>query len=143
MTISQRAMDGLVAAVCDTQAGLEVANAINASSQLSSTEAGFLDGVTAGTAAASKALVLNSGGGIGTITSGTFTAANITTLTAETITFAAEAAEHGAGVIGTGVAPATYRHTEGGIIITDIKVDLEGLASKNTGDDVIGLAAGG
>lgn len=73
----------------------------------------------------------------------TFSEATITTLTAETISTSVESAEHGAGAIGTGVAPKTYRHTENGIIITEIKVDLEGLASKNTQDDVIGLAAGG
>jgi len=52
-------------------------------------------------------------------------------------------AEHGAGAIGTGVAPATYRYTENGIIITEIKVDLQGLASVATANDVIGLSAGG
>jgi len=56
---------------------------------------------------------------------------------------AAASAEHAAGVIGTGVAPVTYRRTENGLIITEIKVDLKGLASKNTANDVIGLAAGG
>ncbi len=64
-------------------------------------------------------------------------------LTVENIAVAAETAEHGAGAIGTGVAPATYRHTENGIIITEIKIDLEGLTSKNTANDAIGLAAGG
>ncbi len=52
-------------------------------------------------------------------------------------------AEHGAGAIGTGVAPATYRWTENGVIITQIKIDLEGLASVATANDVIGLSAGG
>lgn len=51
--------------------------------------------------------------------------------------------EHGPGVIGTGVAPATYRRTENGIIITEIKIDLKGLASVATANDVIGLASGG
>ena len=55
----------------------------------------------------------------------------------------AEATEHGAGAIGTGVAPATYRYSLNGTIITEIKVDLQGLASKDTADDVIGLSAGG
>jgi hypothetical protein len=71
------------------------------------------------------------------------TTGTITSLTVENVLVAAESAEHGAGAIGTGVAPATYRHTENGIIITEIKVDLEGLTSKNTADDAIGLAAGG
>jgi hypothetical protein len=54
---------------------------------------------------------------------------------------AAAAAEHGAGAIGTGVAPVTYRRTVGGVIITDTKIDLTGLASVATADDIIGLAA--
>jgi hypothetical protein len=49
----------------------------------------------------------------------------------------------GAGAIGTGVAPLTYRRVVNGEIITDIKVDLQGLASVATANDVIGLAAGG
>lgn len=54
-------------------------------------------------------------------------------------------AEHGAGVIGTGVAPATYRYTMGnGDIITEIQIDLTGLGCVGTAaEDVIGLAAGG
>lgn len=72
----------------------------------------------------------------------TATSASVTTLTVETVAVTVEAAEHGAGAIGTGVAPKTYRHTENGVIITEIKVDLEGLASVATANDVIGLAAG-
>lgn len=55
------------------------------------------------------------------------------------------AAEHGAGAIGTGVAPATYRwKQDDGTIITEIKVDLTGLACKgDAAKDAIGLAAGG
>jgi hypothetical protein len=52
----------------------------------------------------------------------------------------AVAAEHGAGAIGTGVAPATYRRNENGTIITEIKIDLTGLDSSGTTNDVIGLA---
>lgn len=56
---------------------------------------------------------------------------------------AVETAEHGAGLIGTAAVPKTYRWTENGVIITRFKIDLTGLASKNTANDVIGLAAGG
>lgn len=52
-------------------------------------------------------------------------------------------AEHGAGVIGTGATPVTRRWTENGVIVTQIKIDLQGLASVATANDVIGLAAGG
>jgi len=64
-------------------------------------------------------------------------------LTLASIAVTAAAAEHGAGAIGTGAAPVTYRYTINGTIITEIKVDLQGLTSKNTANDVIGLAAGG
>lgn len=56
---------------------------------------------------------------------------------------AVETAEHGAGLIGTAVAPVTRRWTEAGVIITQFKIDLTGLASVATANDVIGLAAGG
>lgn len=67
----------------------------------------------------------------------TFPTAEIDTLNAPTAT-----AEHGAGVIGTGATPVTSRRTENGTIITETKIDLTGLASKDTANDVIGLAAG-
>jgi len=38
------------------------------------------------------------------------------------------AAEHGAGAIGTALAPATYRWKVDDHIITEIQVDLTGLA---------------
>ena len=50
--------------------------------------------------------------------------------------------EGGAGAVGTGVAPTTWRRTENGIIITETKIDLTGLNSVATQDDVIGLSAG-
>jgi len=56
-----------------------VANAVDA---LSSTEAGYIDNVTAGTAAASKAVVLDASKGVTTITSATITTLTSTTLAA-------------------------------------------------------------
>jgi len=53
------------------------------------------------------------------------------------------AAEHAIGAIGTGVAPVTKRWQENGTIITETKIDLTGLHSTATGDDVIGIEAGG
>jgi hypothetical protein len=54
------------------------------------------------------------------------------------------AAEHGAGAIGTAFAPRTYRYTREGVIITEIHVDITGLACKgDAAKDAIGLAAGG
>lgn len=52
---------------------------------LSGTELGFLDGVAAGTAAASKALVLDGSKGIATITSATITTVTSTTVNATNI----------------------------------------------------------
>lgn len=57
---------------------------------------------------------------------------------------AAVTAEHGPGLIGTGAAPKTYRYNApNGDIITEFQVDLQGLASVATANDVIGLSAGG
>lgn len=56
---------------------------------------------------------------------------------------ATAAVEYGAGVIGTGATPTTTRREENGTIITEITVDVTGLASVATANDVIGLAAGG
>lgn len=60
-----------------------------------------------------------------------------------TTTTSVETAEHGAGAIGTAATPKTYRRVENGVIITQTKIDLTGLASVATANDVIGLAAGG
>jgi len=56
-----------------------------------------------------------------------------------------QSAEHGAGAIGTGLVPKTYRgYTVNGDILTSIQIDLTGLACVGTvAEDVIGLAAGG
>jgi hypothetical protein len=52
------------------------------------------------------------------------------------------AAEHGIGAIGTALAPATSRRTVNGTIITEIKIDLTGLTSVATANDIIGLTGG-
>lgn len=136
-------------AIGNNAAADEIRDVLEIANVLSSTEAGYLDSVTAGTAAASKAVVLDGSKGVSTITSATITTLTSTTVnaptlaTVSTISQTAASAEHGAGAIGTGVAPATYRRTVNGDIITEIKVDLEGLASVATANDVIGLAAGG
>ena len=63
--------------------------------------------------------------------------------TSEVATSAPASAEHGAGLIGTGAAPVTTRTVVNGVIITQFAIDLTGLASVATANDVIGLAAGG
>jgi len=52
-------------------------------------------------------------------------------------------AEHATGAIGTAATPATYRRIENGIIITEIKIDLTGLDSSGTANDVIGTQTPG
>lgn len=53
-------------------------------------------------------------------------------------------AEHGAGAVGTAFPPRTYRWEENGDIVTEIQVDLTGLACAGVAvGDAIGLAAGG
>jgi hypothetical protein len=92
-----------------------------------------IDGITNGTGAAGKALVPDSNGDL--TFPGIFTFGATAT--------AIESAEHGAGAIGTAVVPKTYRWIENGVIITQTKIDLTGLASVAIANDVIGLAAGG
>lgn len=85
-----------------------------------------------------------------TVVAGTLNVTGLITATAGVtgdltgdLTPATEAAEHGAGSIGTAFPPVTRRWIEAGVIITQIKFDLTGLASVATANDVIGLAAGG
>ena len=90
-----------------------------------------------GGAASFTGAITATGGVAGAVTG------NVTGNLTGDLTPAVEAAEHGAGSIGTAVAPKTIRWIESGVIITQIKVDLTGLASVATANDVIGLAAGG
>lgn len=80
MALSAPAQQKLALALKDDAAAAELADALDATALLSATEAGYLDEVTAGTAAASKAVVLDGSKGISTITSAT-----ITTLTSTSI----------------------------------------------------------
>jgi hypothetical protein len=79
-----------------------------------------------------------------TATTATITTATISSLILTAMSAAEVAtAEHAAGAIGTGVAPSTTRWTENGTIITETKIDLTGLASVATANDVIGKTGGG
>ena len=60
MALSTLATDYLNAAILNADAAAEVVDVLNAVEALSSVEAGYLDGITAGTATASKAAVLDS-----------------------------------------------------------------------------------
>ncbi len=67
---------------------------------------------------------------------------DLTVTGVSTFTDTVVAAEHGIGAIGTALAPATSRRTVNGTIITEIKIDMTGLTSKNTANDIIGLTGG-
>ena len=78
MTLADGALTVAGTLSCDTSFTLDATT-------LDATELGYLDGVTAGTAAASKALVLDSNKALGTITHLTATYAQIDTLDVNTI----------------------------------------------------------
>lgn len=68
----------------------------------------------------------------------------VTNFTGLDLRYPEVAAEHGVGAVGTAFAPRTYRWRENGDIVTEIQVDLTGLACAGaTAGDAIGLAAGG
>jgi hypothetical protein len=133
----------------DVAGTFEIANvAVTASAA----ELNYNDITTLGTLAASKAWTSDASldtvmptGGLLTVQSGgavTFNTGSTLTVdgtTASTVL----SAEHGAGAIGTAVAPKTRRWTDRGVIITQTTIDLTGLASVATANDVIGLSAGG
>jgi hypothetical protein len=118
MAISELTKLRIRRAMNDPTAATEAVNAVNAANT-------YVEGVTAGTVTASKALIVDS-------------SSALDTLTVASLPAPAVAAEHGAGAVGTGVAPVTYRRTENGIIITEIKIDIKGFASVSTANDVIG-----
>ncbi len=140
-TLEQPKKTGLIhTVVLDTDGGdltLTVTGGYNANADTSITfgDAGdFVTFISIGIGTSFYWRVLSQGG--------TNVAVIIDTLTVENIVVAAEAAEHGEGAIGTAVDPATHRWTENGTIITEIKIDLTGLDSSGTENDVIGLLAG-
>lgn len=91
MAISAPARADLARALSHAS-GNEVADLLDITQVLSSTEAGFIDGVTAGTAAASKAVVLDSGGDVtwvdgGDVALGTSTGTKIGTAVTQKLGF--------------------------------------------------------
>jgi len=86
-------------------------------------------------------LTVKSGGAVNVESGGAITLASGATLTAASIISPTVTAEHGAGAIGSAGAPVTSRRTQDGTIITEIKIDLTGLASVAAANDIIGLAA--
>lgn len=65
--VSPRTSQALATALKDQACAQEVLNVLESANVLSSDEAGFLDGSVAGTPAASKCVVLSSGGDVGTV----------------------------------------------------------------------------
>lgn len=102
---------------------------VHSTAALTLAEADVLDGATSANSTTGKAAILGTNGELTIVATAT----------------AVEAAEHGAGAIGTSSfgAPKTYRWIEQGVIVTQTKFDLTGLASGGTANDVVGLAAGG
>ena len=123
-------------------------------------ELNYVDIATLGTGAVSKAVVLDASGDYTFPASATIvmpSGGDMTFASGSTLDVAgtftnnatgvrtAQAAEHGAGAIGTSSfgAPQVRRWTDAGVIITQHKFDLTGLRSVATANDVIGLQAGG
>lgn len=147
------------AAILGTGGALTIGGAFTAvtsigigSAVLLEAEMEMLDQVTAGTLAAGKVWTSDSDldtvmptGGKLTVQSGgdvTFNSGS-THLVDTPTTSTVLAAEHGAGAIGTAVAPKTRRWVDRGVIVTQTTFDLTGLASGGTANDIVGLAAGG
>src|SRR3990167_3344894 len=157
MSINSEALDLTGLAIRIDASALEIAgtavtataaelNAI-AGNGLSAAELGVLDAVTPGTAAASKAVVLNSSKGIATITSAT-----ITTLTSTTVNTAAVVATAGINSSGATGAGIGYATGAGGAVtqITSrttgvtlnklsgtIQTDTSSLAAEGTADFIV------
>ena len=100
----------------------EITDILNAVDLLSSTEAGYIDGVTAGATAASKAVVLDSGGDA---TSGPVILSDLPTVAGVGITGAADNFASGVVRVGT-----LYK--------TTIVVDIDGLNCGGAVNDIIG-----
>ncbi len=115
--------------------GKEVGELLDVTDVLSSTEAGYIDGVTAGTGAVSKAVVLDSDGSV------TFPAG--TAGTTEVAFDGNNLAAPGAGTAGTGTVLKTSVQKVGGIITTRILIDLTGLNGGGTAGDIIGTDGAG
>lgn len=82
MAASQILKDNMRYALGNEAASTEMNTLMDAVSALSGTESGYIDGVTAGTAAASKAVVLGASKEIATITTATITTVNATNVDA-------------------------------------------------------------
>ena len=102
-------------------------NILDTLEDLSSTEAGYIDGVTAGTSAASKALVLDSGGDL---TSGPVIASDLPTVA-------------GVGITGTADNFASGVVRVGTLYKTTIVADIDGLNSGGSANDIIGANGAG
>lgn len=116
--------------------GKEVGEVLDVAQVLSSTEAGYLDSVTAGTGAASKAVVLDANGSV-TFPAGT---AGTTEVAFDGNTLAAP----GVGISGgAGTVFKTSVEKVGGIITTRILIDLTGLNGGGNAGDIIGTNGAG
>ena len=136
----------------DPTADAEIKTILTAASVLSGTESGYIDGVTAGTATANKAVVLGASKEIATITTATITNLTTTALTIGATAVTATSAElNDAADLSAQdkMAPSSVIDAlieqyyscvkrDGGLIKTQILIDLTGAKSTTTDLDVIG-----
>ena len=125
--ISTYTRNRLVESLVGHAAADEITAILNSVDLLSDTEAGYLDGVTAGTAAASKALVLDSGGDM---TSGPVILSDLPTVA-------------GVGITGTADNFASGVIRVGTLYKTTIVIDVDGLHGGGTAGDIIGADGAG
>lgn len=136
MTISADTKARLKYALNNETAGTEITDVLDVATVLSSTEAGYIDSVTAGTAANSKALVLSNTGVIATVPSFTATNANATTIIGTTVNATSSTATNANAttIIGT-----TVNATSG--TITTLNSTTAGLTNATLGRMQITAAA--
>jgi hypothetical protein len=134
MAVSECLQIALRNALKDQGAIDELITLLNIANVLSSTEAGFIDGVTPGTVVANKAVVPTTSRVIDALT---ITAGNITTLAGSTgNTYATTAGTGITGGTGTVIKYAVYQF--GTLIYSAIYIDLTGLQAIATDGDIIG-----
>jgi hypothetical protein len=115
----------VVEATAGTRTVIDLAE-LTALDSIGAADLAKIDGITNGTGAAGKALVLDSNGDV--------TVPGIVDLDGNVL-----AAGEGSGITsGTGTVHSMFAQKQGELFITKIFVDLTGLASEATDDDIIG-----
>ena len=122
-------------AVTATPAELNIMDGVTAITA----ELNYLDIATLGTGAASKAMVLNSSKNYTYPSGGTLTLASINVMSGLTsLDGNILETEGGVGIVGIAETYKTAVYRVGGVIKTEILIDISGLRSSGSDDDVIG-----